>query len=139
MIRDTIMSDPRSLTTPEPFIQVNNPGDFSVDFLVRVWIGADDYFAYQVDMKRQVKEALDAADVAIPFPTRTLNIETDTPDPHHGPSARSREGRARDRRRGPDLTAQRAARSDSPPETSQSPGLSSALSTATRPSSTIIA
>lgn len=96
VIRDTIMSDARSLTTPEPFIQINNLGDFSVDFLVRVWVGADDYFAYQADMKRRVKEALDAANVAIPFPTRTLHIETDTPDPRHGPSARSNEEVARE-------------------------------------------
>ncbi|RVT87322.1 mechanosensitive ion channel [Rhodobacteraceae bacterium CCMM004] len=72
VIRNTIMSDPRSHTEPEPFIQVNGLGDFSVDFLVRVWCDASDYFAYQADMKRKVKEALDAAGVEIPFPTRTV-------------------------------------------------------------------
>lgn len=72
VIRDTIMSDPRSMTEPEPFFQVNNLGDFSVDFLVRVWVKAEDYFAYQADMKRAVKEALDRAGVEIPFPTRTV-------------------------------------------------------------------
>ena len=71
-IRTTIMADPRSLTDPEPFIQVNNLGDFSVDFLVRVWVPSSEYFAYQADMKRAVKEALDAAGVDIPFPTQTL-------------------------------------------------------------------
>ena len=72
IIRDTIMSDPRSLTDPEPFIQVNNLGDFSVDFLVRVWVPAAEFFQYQADMKRRVKEALDAGGVEIPFPTRTV-------------------------------------------------------------------
>lgn len=72
IIRDTIMSDPRSMTDPEPFIQVNNLGDFSVDFLVRVWVPAADFFQYQADMKRRVKEALDAGGVEIPFPTRTV-------------------------------------------------------------------
>ena len=71
-IRTTIMADPRSLTDPAPFIQVNNLGDFSVDFLVRVWVPSSEYFAYQADMKRAVKEALDAAGVDIPFPTQTL-------------------------------------------------------------------
>ena len=89
VIHDTIMSDSRSRADPEPFIQVNNLGESSVDFLVRVWVGADDYFAYQADMKRRVKEALDAATVPIPFPTRTLHIETDARDPHHGSSLRS--------------------------------------------------
>ena len=71
-IRDTIMADPRSKTDPEPFIQVNNLNASSVDFLVRVWCASSDYFAYQADMKRKVKEALDANGVDIPFPTRTI-------------------------------------------------------------------
>ena len=72
VIRTTIMADPRSKADPEPFIQVNNLGDFSVDFLVRVWCDSGDYFAFQADMKRKVKEALDQAGVDIPFPTTTI-------------------------------------------------------------------
>lgn len=72
VIRDTILTDPRALADPEPFIQVNNLGDFSVDFLVRVWCLSEDYFAFQADMKRKVKEALDQAGVDIPFPTTTM-------------------------------------------------------------------
>ncbi|MFT6675601.1 MAG: small conductance mechanosensitive channel [Sulfitobacter sp.] len=72
IIRETIMADARAHTTPEPFIQVTNLGDSSVDFLVRVWCNAGDFFAFKADMTRQVKEALDAGGVDIPFPTRTL-------------------------------------------------------------------
>jgi small conductance mechanosensitive channel len=72
IIRDTIMADPRSLAEPAPFVQVNNLGDFSVDFLVRVWCAAGDHFQYQADMKRAVKEALDHGGIDIPFPTRTM-------------------------------------------------------------------
>ncbi|MEQ9038813.1 MAG: mechanosensitive ion channel family protein, partial [Silicimonas sp.] len=72
IIRETILGDPRSLSDPEPFIQINNLGDFSVDFLVRVWVNAADYFQYQADMKRKVKEAFDAGGIEIPFPTRTV-------------------------------------------------------------------
>lgn len=72
VIRDTIMADDRSHSDPAPFIQVNNLNDSSVDFLVRVWCKSGDYFQYQADMKRRVKEALDSADVPIPFPTRTI-------------------------------------------------------------------
>ncbi|CUH78438.1 mechanosensitive ion channel family protein [Tropicibacter naphthalenivorans] len=81
-IRQTIMADPRSLSEPAPFIQVNGLGDSSVDFLVRVWVESADYFQYQADMKRAVKEALDAAGVDIPFPTRTLVMDDgDAPSP----------------------------------------------------------
>jgi len=72
VIRDAIMADARSHSDPEPFIQVNNLNSSSVDFLVRVWCDSDVYFQYQADMKRKVKEALDKADIDIPFPTRTL-------------------------------------------------------------------
>lgn len=72
IIRETIMADPRSMTDPEPFVQVNNLGDFSVDFLVRVWVPSADYFGYQADMKRRVKEALDTGGIDIPFPTQTV-------------------------------------------------------------------
>ncbi len=72
IIRDTIMADPRSKADPAPFIQVNNLGASSVDFLVRVWCDAGELFGYQADMKRKVKEALDAGGVDIPFPTTTI-------------------------------------------------------------------
>ena len=72
IIRDTIMADPRAHAEPAPFIQVNNLGGSSVDFLVRVWCDAGDYFQFQADMKRKVKEALDEGGIDIPFPTRTI-------------------------------------------------------------------
>jgi small conductance mechanosensitive channel len=72
IIRNTIMADERSHEEPAPFIQVTNLNDSSVDFLVRVWCAAGDYFAYKADMTRRVKEALDEGGVEIPFPTRTI-------------------------------------------------------------------
>ena len=77
IIRDTIMSDPRSHTDPEPFIQVNALNASSVDFLVRVWCDRTEYFGYQADMKRKVKEAFDAGGIVIPYPTRTILQATD--------------------------------------------------------------
>jgi len=80
VIRDTLMKDPRSHSDPEPFVQVNNLGDSSVDFLARVWVDRSEYFQFQADMKRRVKEALDTADIDIPFPTRTLVYENSKPE-----------------------------------------------------------
>jgi small conductance mechanosensitive channel len=72
IIRDVIGGDPRSLSDPEPFVQVNALNDSSVDFLVRYWVPASDYFQFQADMKRKVKEAFDAGGIEIPFPTQTV-------------------------------------------------------------------
>ena len=77
IIRETIMSDSRAHADPEPFIQVTNLGESSVDFLVRVWCDADVFFAFKADMTRRVKEALDQGGVDIPFPTRTIMTVAD--------------------------------------------------------------
>lgn len=78
VIRSTIMADPRSHPDPAPFIQVNNLGDFSVDFLVRVWCDAAVAFDFETDMKRAVKEALDTAGIPIPSTTR-IKVHEETP------------------------------------------------------------
>lgn len=73
VILDTIMADRRAKSEPEPFIQVTNLGDFSVDFMVRVWCDSTDFWGFKTDMTRKVKEALDANGIEIPFPTRTVH------------------------------------------------------------------
>ncbi|MBI1418728.1 MAG: mechanosensitive ion channel [Limimaricola sp.] len=70
-IREVIEADPRALAEPAPFVQVNNLGDYSVDFLVRYWCTSSDYWQFQADIKRKVKEAFDAKGIDIPFPTQT--------------------------------------------------------------------
>lgn len=72
IIREVVAADPRSHAEPEPFVQVNGLGDSSVDFLVRVWCDRAEYFAYQADIKRKIKEAFDTGGIDIPFPTRTF-------------------------------------------------------------------
>lgn len=78
IIRRVVLEDPRALAEPAPFIQVNNLGDFSVDFLVRVWCNSGDLFQFQADMKRAVKEAFDAEGIDIPFPTQTVIRQDET-------------------------------------------------------------
>ncbi|WP_368345421.1 mechanosensitive ion channel family protein [Pelagovum sp. HNIBRBA483] len=78
IIRRVVLEDPRALAEPTPFIQVNNLGDFSVDFLVRVWCNSGDLFQFQADMKRAVKEAFDAEGIDIPFPTQTVIRQDET-------------------------------------------------------------
>ena len=72
IILDTITADPRAKAEPEPFIQVTNLGDFSVDFTVRVWCDSGDFWGFKTDMTRKVKEALDSGGIEIPFPTQTV-------------------------------------------------------------------
>ncbi|MEM7505437.1 MAG: mechanosensitive ion channel domain-containing protein [Pseudomonadota bacterium] len=73
VLREAIASDARILSNPaEPFIAVSNLGDSSVDFTMRVWCKAGDYWALKFALLRDVKERFDAAGVDIPFPTTTI-------------------------------------------------------------------
>ncbi len=94
IIRDTILSDPRAHASPDPFVQVRNLGDSSVDFTVRVWCDRSDYFQFHADMTRAVKQAFDAGGIDIPFPTRTIvQADTGSDDPV-SEGARSGDGAA---------------------------------------------
>ncbi|MEN3794363.1 mechanosensitive ion channel domain-containing protein [Fulvimarina sp. MAC3] len=74
VIRNTLTNDSRTKDDADIMVKVNNLGDSSVDFLVRAWVSSGDYFAYQADMKRAVKEALDEAGIEIPYPHRTVTM-----------------------------------------------------------------
>jgi len=73
IIRDQISADARALSEPAaPLVVVGNLGDSSVDFTVRVWCKASDYWGMKFDLTRGIKEAFDNNGIDIPFPTRTI-------------------------------------------------------------------
>lgn len=53
-----------------PQVMVNNMGNFTIDLIVRFWSRTPDYWALRWDMTKAVKEALDANDILIPYPTQ---------------------------------------------------------------------
>lgn len=69
ILKDLIATDSRILKDPEPFVKVTNLGDFSVDFTVRVWCKAGDYWDIKFDFTRAVKDRFDGGGIEIPFPT----------------------------------------------------------------------
>ncbi|MCI4660786.1 MAG: mechanosensitive ion channel [Neomegalonema sp.] len=72
-IRAEILADQRVRHVPaEPFVAVTNLGDSSVDFTLRVWCKASDYWGLRFDLLRKIKERFDAEGVDIPFPTTTI-------------------------------------------------------------------
>lgn len=68
-LRNVIKKDERTLEEPEAWVKVTNLGDSSVDFTIRVWCDASDYFDFKCDLTRAVKEAFDKAKIEIPYPT----------------------------------------------------------------------
>ena len=71
IILKIISEDDRIHKDPAPVVEVNNLGNSSVDFTVRMWLTGADFFAVKWAMNRRVKEQFDAANVTIPYPTQT--------------------------------------------------------------------
>jgi small conductance mechanosensitive channel len=74
IIEDLLAADERVLKDPAPQVAVANLGDSSVDFVVRPWVNAADYWAVKFDFTKAVKEKFDAEGVSIPFPQRDIHV-----------------------------------------------------------------
>ncbi|MEO0983020.1 MAG: mechanosensitive ion channel family protein [Pseudomonadota bacterium] len=68
IINAIIAADERVMKDPEPFVQVVNLGDSSVDIATRSWVKAEDYWAVKFDLTKKVKTAFDEQGVSIPYP-----------------------------------------------------------------------
>jgi small conductance mechanosensitive channel len=75
--RDTIWKvitgHEKVLEDPEPAILVMDLADSSVNFAVRPWVKADDYWVVRSELLEQIKTELEAAGCSIPFPQRTVH------------------------------------------------------------------
>lgn len=72
---DEIFSDSRiKKEIAEPFIALTSLGDSSVDFQVRVWVKAADYWPLYFEKLESVKKRFDREGVSIPFPQRDVHL-----------------------------------------------------------------
>lgn len=70
-----IASDSRIINEPaEPFVAVKELGASSVNFVVRVWAKADDYWGIYFDMQENVKLTFDKEGISIPFPQTDVHL-----------------------------------------------------------------
>ncbi|WP_269526667.1 mechanosensitive ion channel family protein [Coraliomargarita parva] len=74
IILDILEADERVLKEPAVQVAVSNLGDSSVDFVVRPWVNAADYWAVKFDFTQKVKETFDAEGISIPFPQRDVHL-----------------------------------------------------------------
>lgn len=63
------------LPEPEPAVFLKALGGSSVDWQVRVWAKAEDFWAVHERLVRDIKKALDAAGVGIPFPQMDVHLD----------------------------------------------------------------
>lgn len=74
VLNQLIQSDTRILKEPAPMIVVSELADSSVNFAVRVWCNAADYWGIYFDMHEKVKLEFDKEDISIPFPQQDVHI-----------------------------------------------------------------
>ncbi|ODT63706.1 hypothetical protein ABS71_14010 [bacterium SCN 62-11] len=76
LLLEVARAHPLVLHDPEPGVLFLNLGDSALEFELRAWTGEFDQWAKtRSQLLKGVYEALNAAEVGIPFPTRTLYVE----------------------------------------------------------------
>ncbi len=74
LFMETIKSDSRILDDPAPQVALSELGDSSVNFVVRPWVNAVDYWDVMFDVTEAVKKRMDAQGLSIPFPQQDVHM-----------------------------------------------------------------
>jgi small conductance mechanosensitive channel len=80
ILEEIIAADSRVLAEPAPVVTVGELADSSVNFLVRPWVNAADYWAVLWDTTETVKLRFDEEGISIPFPQMDVHVP-DLPAP----------------------------------------------------------
>ena len=73
VIKRLIDGDSRILKDPASMIAVSELADSSVNFVVRAWVKAADYWGVFFDMQEKVKKEFDKENISIPFPQMDIH------------------------------------------------------------------
>ena len=76
LIEEAMKEDERILQDPAPVILLMELADSSVNFAVRPWVNAADYWNVRSDLLEKVKEKFDANGVSIPYPQTDVHLFT---------------------------------------------------------------
>jgi len=74
VLEDILTKDSRILQDPAPTIGVLELADNSVNFAVRPWVDAADYWGVYFDLHAGVKTRFDEEKIGIPYPQRDVHI-----------------------------------------------------------------
>jgi small conductance mechanosensitive channel len=74
ILEELLANHPKVLKDPAHFIAVSELADSSVNFTVRAWVNAADYWTVFFYMQETVKKEFDKNKVGIPFPQRDVHV-----------------------------------------------------------------
>jgi len=71
-----LKAEAKVLKSPEPFVGVLEHGDSSVNYAVRPWVKAADYWDVYFSVHENIKKKFDEKGIEIPFPQRDVHLHT---------------------------------------------------------------
>lgn len=74
LLEEILAGDERVLKEPEAVVVVGELGASTVDFLVRPWCKADDYWSLKWDMLQTIKTRFEQEGIAIAFPQMDVHL-----------------------------------------------------------------
>ena len=74
ILRRVLSQHERILADPAPLVAVSELADSSVNFVLRPWCNAGDYWAIRFDLQRRIKEELEAGGCSLPYPQADLHL-----------------------------------------------------------------
>jgi small conductance mechanosensitive channel len=77
-LQELIAADDRILAEPAATIAVSELADSSVNFVVRPWVNAADYWAVKFDLTEAIKKRFDKDDISFPFPQQDVHLYNET-------------------------------------------------------------
>ena len=78
VIQGVLAEEKRILPEPAPLIAVSELADSSVNFVVRPWVKTGDYWGVYFALHENIKLALDANGISIPFPQQDVHMYQET-------------------------------------------------------------
>lgn len=75
ILMQAMESDERILKDPAPMVALAELADSSVNFVVRPWVNAADYWDVKFELTEKIKLAFDENGVSIPFPQMDVHMD----------------------------------------------------------------
>ncbi len=75
VLKDATKKEPRIHAEPAPWVKVTELGDSAVNLQMRVWTDAEDHRKVKMELPKLIKEALDAANIEIPYEQGMLIVK----------------------------------------------------------------
>ncbi|MCE8018713.1 mechanosensitive ion channel [Halomonas sp. MCCC 1A11036] len=80
VLEQTLADDSRLLQEPAPTVRMHAMADSSIDWIVRPWVNAADYWDVYWDLTEEIKRRFDREGITIPFPQRDVHLYQHLPE-----------------------------------------------------------